>query len=84
MIRPASVGETATMTRRPRATSPPRQCTVTLSAVCSISWTGTSSTMWSAIRAASRRGISLVPPMNRVDCAPPSDSAKSSAVTPQV
>ena len=30
----------ATMTRRPRATSPPRQCTVTLSAVCSISLHG--------------------------------------------
>ena len=55
MIRPASVGDIATMTRRPRATSPPRQCTVTLSAVCSISWTGTSSTMWSPTSAASRR-----------------------------
>ena len=63
------------MTRRPRATSPPRQCTVTLSAVCSISSTGTSSTMWSATRAASRFGISLVPPTNRVVWAPPSDSA---------
>ena len=84
MIRPASVGEMATMTRRPRATSPPRQCTVTLSAVCSISCTGTSSTMWSAISAASRRGISLVPPTKRVVWAPPSDSANSSDVTPQV
>ncbi len=40
--------------------------------------------MWSAISAASRFGISLVPPMNRVVCAPPSDSANSSDVTPQV
>ena len=39
MIRPASVGEIATMTRRPWATSPPRQCTVTRSAACSISST---------------------------------------------
>ena len=40
--------------------------------------------MWSSISAASRFGISLVPPMNRVVCAPPSDSANSSDVTPQV
>ena len=40
--------------------------------------------MWSAISAASRRGISLVPPTKRVVWAPPSDSANSSDVTPQV
>jgi hypothetical protein len=84
MIRPASVGDIATMTRRLRATSPPGQCTVALSAACSISWTGASSTIRSPTSAASRFGISLVPPMNRVVCAPPSDSANSSDVTPQV
>ena len=40
--------------------------------------------MWSAMSAANRFGISLVPPTNRVVWAPPSDSAKISDVTPQV
>ena len=84
MIRPARVGATATITRRPRATSPPRQCTVTESGPCSISCTGESSAMCSASRAASRSGTWLVPPTNRVVCAPPSDSANSCAPTPQV
>ena len=84
MIRPASVGAKATITRRPRATSPPRQCTVTESAPCSMSCTGESSTMCSASSAASRCGSWLVPPTNRVVCAPPSDSANSSAPTPQL
>ena len=78
MIRPASVGEIATITRRPRATSPPRQCTVTLSAACSISCTGTRERCGRRCSAANRFGISLVPPTNRVVWAPPSDSANSS------
>ncbi len=40
--------------------------------------------MCSASPAASRCGTWLVPPTNRVVCAPPSDSANSSAPTPQV
>ena len=83
MIRPASVGARATMTCRPVATSPPRHVTVTRSAEWSMVSTGEFSTIRSPRVAASRCGICEVPPTKRLVWAPPSDSASSSAVTPQ-
>ena len=83
MIRPASVGEIATMTgvRGHQAAT----------AVHGDAVGGVFDQLYGRLehdvvgdQGGESARISLVPPTNRVVWAPPSDSAKSSAVTPQV